>query len=230
MKHATYLLLFAFIAPVLLNSAAWALDTTATTNAADVETKARTEYQQHVNNFKQGMAMQAHVKAAREAFAKSNLYEPYHGPEVNLQGKLRESFETENWQQCLEVAEAVLSYSYVSLIGHFAAAACNGQLGNTDVEQFHGLLADQIIDVIIDDNDGRSAATAFKTLSTPELYLFLNLMGLTAVEQSLLTTDDGPFDVMMVHGSGIPEDAPIALYFDISPQFARGFDKRDTTN
>lgn len=225
MKLAIYILLFTF-AQMLFGSSAWAFDATATANAANIEAKARTEYEQHVANFKQGMAMQAQVKAARDAFAKSDLYEPYHGPEVNLQDKLRESFETENWQQCLDVAEAVLSYSYVSLIGHFAAAACNGQLGNTDVEAFHGILADQIID----NNDGLSAESAFKTLSTPELYLFLNLMGLTATEQSLLTPEGGAFDVMTVHGSGIPEEEPIALYFDISPQFARGFDKRDANN
>lgn len=221
MKLPSYILLIA-IAAALVSSSSWAL--------SDAEKQALAQYQQHAKNMQSGMAMKAVVVAARKAFAESSAYNPYNGPEVSRQSALKEAFETKNWQQCLDVSKQILDYSYVSLIGHYTAYACHTELGNNELAEFHGVLTEQVIDAIVDGNDGFSPATPFKTLSTPELYMFLSLMGLTATDQGLQEHEGRMFDAMTVHGEGIPPESPVTLYFDITPQFKRGFGDKDNND
>lgn len=215
MKFRNYLVIIA-IAAALVSSHSWA------SSDSEKQAQALAEYQQHVKNMQSGMAMKTVVIAARKAFMASSAYKPYDGPEVGLQSSLSAAFDSENWQQCLELSKRLLDYSYVSLIGHYTAYACNTELGNSEQAEFHGILTEQIIDAIVADKDGLSPESAFTTLSTPELYMFLGVLGLTATEQGLQEQEGRMFDAMTVHGEGIPEESPVILYFDITEQFKRG--------
>ncbi|CUA85224.1 hypothetical protein [Pseudidiomarina woesei] len=218
MKLHSYLLLIA-VAAVLVTSNSWA------SSDSEKQAQALAEYQQHAKNMQSGMSMKAVVVAARNAFIASSAYKPYDGPEVGLQSSLSAAFDSQNWQQCLELSKRLLDYSYVSLIGHYTAYACNSELGNSEQAEFHGILTEQIIDAIVADKNGLSPESAFTTLSTPELYMFLGVMGLTATEQGLQEREGRVFDAMTVHGEGIPEESPVILYFDITEQFKRGFNE-----
>lgn len=180
------------------------------------EIEAWQQYQQQISWIKSGDS-NADFTALREAFSRTASYAPYLVRPVE---SAIADYEQQRYDQCVETAEQTLERQYGHIQAHFLVMACQRELGNHAVAEFHDSVVRGLLESIDQSGDGQSPDSAITTYDMQELYTYLEFMGLNAVGQKLITDNGRWYDVMTVTYED--EQREFELYFDITTQFERG--------
>ena len=157
----------------------------------------------------------------REIYVQTEYYKPYLGPERKLVDAILEGINNQEWSSCIESAQKVFSYNYISLGAHYGAMVCSFESGDDQRGKYHKYVLNNLLDAIWSTGDGKTIETAFYCTSTPELQAFLLLQGLETIDQALLHNSGKSYDLMGVKN---PESGKEhRIYFDITAQWALGF-------
>jgi hypothetical protein len=169
----------------------------------------------------QGFASQEEFMELREVYVYTKQYSPYMGPERRLLGDMFDAINASDYAVCLSVADEILDFNYISLSAHYGAMICSYAAEYQERGDFHEYVLDGLLDAIWASGDGQSKASAFYCTSTTELQAFIQLHGLTTVDQALVHEDGRSYDLMSVRD---PQDeAEFDWYFDITAQWTFGF-------
>lgn len=153
----------------------------------------------------------------RMRFTDTENYVPY---ETDTPERVFNALHDENFEKCIEITEQYLRRQFVSLAGHYAAMVCHTELGHEEKSLFHRFVLDGLINSINSSGDGKSAKTAFVTISTDELYSFIQLAGLEVKGQALIHQGGQSYDVMAVKNRATGGE--FELYFNVSTQMTKG--------
>ena len=157
----------------------------------------------------------------RDAYVRTEHYQPYLGPEVGDVGAMIRSMNDEAWAACLETSNRILGYNYISLDAHFGAMICAFESGDAGAGEYHRGVLDGLMTAIRSTGDGKTTDSAFETTSTPELQAFIRLQGFEIVSQALMHDEERVYDRMTIKD---PEDGrEFGWYFDITTQWVIGF-------
>ncbi|MCC3861737.1 DUF4919 domain-containing protein [Pseudemcibacter aquimaris] len=154
----------------------------------------------------------------RKVFVQTKRYNPYNSIEEGLRGDMAKAMENENWEQCIKQANKALDNNYIYIRGHLNASFCHKKLDNNEMADFHANKFMNLIKAISETGDGKTPATAFKTISTNEVHSFLLLSGYIRNSQMLVQDELGAFDVMTVTDRRTDEKK--SLYFDVNLQMS----------
>lgn len=169
----------------------------------------------------QGYASQDEFMELREVYVYTKQYSPYMGPERRMLGDMFDAINASDYAACLSVAAAILDFNYISLSAHYGAMICNYAVEHQERGDFHEYVLDGLLDAIWASGDGQSMASAFYCTSTTELQAFIQLHGLTTVNQALVHEGGRSYDLMSVRDP--QEEAEFDWYFDITAQWTFGF-------
>ncbi|HEX7027448.1 MAG TPA: DUF4919 domain-containing protein [Gammaproteobacteria bacterium] len=155
--------------------------------------------------------------ALRMAYTETGHYSPYAVKDIK---PIIDAMQKEDFGRCRRLALRHLEREFVSLAANYAAMVCHKELGKEDISDRYRFILNGLIDSIFESGDGRSADTAFVTISGEELYSFIRLSGLAVESQSLVRKNGRVFDLMKVVD---PEtDEKVNLYFDVTLQTTKG--------
>lgn len=132
-------------------------------------------------------------------------------PVVNM----KKLIENDNWDETTTVGLTWLKSCPVDALIHAYTSYSLNQLGRESEADIHRVWAHGLITSIRASGDGKSAKTAFVTISVNEEYDLLYFSGLTLKEQSLL---DGDIDMLVVENEAGEESK---VYFNPTAHFAR---------
>lgn len=166
------------------------------------------------------MSLDSDFDALRVAYTDTNMYQPYF---IHSVKPIYKALNKGNFEECAQLSEDYLLNNQINLGAHLAAMICYFELGKKEKGVFHRFVVDGLMRSIAGEGDGRSFETAHRVISTPELYSFLQILGLKVKSQSLMSHNGTPYDVMAVVNPRTGEE--FALYFDISLQMEKGFKK-----
>lgn len=175
-------------------------------------------YAQRVAEFKQQPTVDT-AKVLREQYIQTSYYQPYTVAEQMRSAAMFEAIANKNWAQCLESTQLILADNYTSLNAHYGAMVCEFESKNIQQGEYHQQMLDSLIAAIWLSGDGKSAETAFTSISTAELYAFVQLHGFEVTGQRLRWIDNTPFDHMTINN---PRDGyQFDWFFNISTQMAK---------
>lgn len=161
----------------------------------------------------------------RRAYVNTDLYDPYYGPEKFQLGAVRTAFDHNDHEECIEAADTLLETNYASLAGHFFAAECHKALGHADKEAFHRNVFEKLVESIENSGTGKSPPSAYYTTSVAQQRSFLDAKNLAVVQEEPTVKMDGRiYSVVRVENRDTLE--PLTLYFDITDQMEKGFNKK----
>lgn len=153
----------------------------------------------------------------RMAYTDTKDYSPYTFDKKNT-NKAFSFLRNKNFKKCLETSSEILRLEYVNLDGHLLSMICNTKLGFQEKSDYHKYVFLGLFKSIKNNGDGKSMDTAYTTISTNELYSFLNINNLSRIKQTLMSKGGKSYDVMYVINK---ENKKSTLYFDISKQMAQ---------
>jgi len=153
----------------------------------------------------------------RMSYTDTVEYSPYTADRSNTK-KAFKLLRNKDFKKCLEVASQILTQEYVNIDGHFLSMMCNNKLGYSKKGEFHKYVFNGLVDSIKNNGDGKTKDTAYTTISTDELYTFLNIYGLRTNNQSLERKNNKAYDVMTVINKKKKE---FIVYFDITKQMSQ---------
>lgn len=156
----------------------------------------------------------------RHVYVHTSHYQPYQFRERSLSQAMFETAGRGDWRGCVDRAEEILAFNYISLTAHYGAMNCNFEAGHDTQGDYHRYVLDNLLEAIWATGDGQSLETAFFSTNTQELYAFINLHGLEAVDQSLVHHQGKSYDLMGVRDRNTGKE--YEWYFDISAQWAAG--------
>ncbi len=160
------------------------------------------------------------MQMLREAYMRTPHYQPYQGPVNAGLRAIVNHLNRGDFEACLTTVRELQDEAFPLLSLHHYGAYCAHQLDKAADEEMHMGFARQIFHAIIEPGDGRSMETAWRTLTTPELYLVLAIHELRPRSQALVSGEGRMFDVMTVVPEG--QEREETRYFDITPQMAFG--------
>ncbi len=153
----------------------------------------------------------------RMGYTDTKMYSPYGNGSTK---PIFNAINQKDFKKCLALSNELLKTRFPSLVGHYAAMLCNSELGQKESADFHKFVLDGLMDSIGNSGDGKSSETAFITISTDELYAFLQLAGLEVLRQALVNKNGQAYDVMTVKNPR--DEKEMDLYFNISIQMSKG--------
>lgn len=162
----------------------------------------------------------ADVEQLRDAYVKTPYYQPYGGNVRDALGEIIRLAREGDFKGCLDAVHRVEDEAYPLLNVHHHGWSCALELGDEVDAARHERIARSLFHAITAPGDGRTKDTAWRTLSTRELYLVLAIQGLTPKGQALVQADGRAFDVMTVVPEGGENEE--VRYFDITRQMAYG--------
>lgn len=156
----------------------------------------------------------------RHVYVHTSYYQPYQFRERSLSQAMFDTAGRGSWEDCVARAEEILAFNYISLTAHYGAMNCSFEAGRDTQGDYHRYVLDNLLEAIWATGDGQSIETAFFSTNTQELYAFINLHGLEAVNQSLVHHEGKSYDRMAVRDRNTGKEYD--WYFDISAQWAAG--------
>ncbi len=162
----------------------------------------------------------ADFTALRLAYAQTAAYNPYLGPEQGRNTTLFAALQGAQFDQAVEMAQQLLASNYVSLDGHYVAWQGYEASGNANRALHHRVFLNALLESISASGDGITTETAYRVISSQEMYAFLGLHGLEPRSQALLRAGHTTYNrVTVIDNDGNRRD----VYFDITLQVERGF-------
>jgi hypothetical protein len=160
-------------------------------------------------------------KALRNVYVDTSHYNPYFGLEHRQSQIMSEALRASNWAECIQQAQNILDTNYISLSAHYGSMVCSYETEDEAKGEYHKYVLDGLVDAMRATGDGMSLESAFYSTSGADLHTYLDLYGLTKVEQALTHYEGKSYDVMTV--TDPDTGAELKLYFDITAQWTRGF-------
>jgi Domain of unknown function (DUF4919) len=120
-----------------------------------------------------------------------------------------------DFKLALGLSEVVLGAAFVDIDGHLTACIANEELQQKWWSDYHKNVFGRLLDSILNQGDGQSAATAYKVISVHEEYAVLRVLGVTPVRQSLHRSDGHSYDVFAVKDARSGEDMQVFFNVDI---------------
>jgi hypothetical protein len=108
------------------------------------------------------------------------------------------AFNAGDYAKTLQKAQEILQHNIANGDGHFLAMVALKHLGKPDEAAKEKLIIDKIQQSILSSGDGKTADTAYFTVSTSEEYFVLRVLGLTPKSQALVKNGAHSFDEMTV--------------------------------
>ncbi|MDQ2069770.1 DUF4919 domain-containing protein [Natronospira bacteriovora] len=158
----------------------------------------------------------------RELYIRTHFYQPYAGAEQQFSAGMFRALENRRDGEALNLAARILEENYVSLDAHYVARQVYANRGDQRRRDRHDQTLRALFQVIRASGDGESRATAYRVISSQELNTFISLYGLDMIENELAVDELGPFDRVVAHDPR--RDREFEIWFDITPQWTRGFD------
>jgi len=147
----------------------------------------------------------------RRLYAESDGYWPYRD---DAEDSMRAAYDASNYEEALAIAREILARNYMNIEAHFASTITCDALGNAECVAHHGYVARGILRSIASSGDGKTPATAFVVVSTPEEYALARVLGVEVLRQALIRADDGrSYDLLTVRDTHTGEERQ--LYFNV---------------
>jgi hypothetical protein len=108
------------------------------------------------------------------------------------------AFNTGDYAKALLKAQEIIQHDIANGDGHFLAMVSLKHLDKHEEAAKEKLIVDKIMQSIMTSGDGKSADTAWFTVSTSEEYFVIRLLGLKPKSQSLVKNGAHSFDEMTV--------------------------------
>lgn len=165
---------------------------------------------------------QVDVAEMRAAFIQTRFYQPYAGAEQQFAEAMFEALDNERMDRALSLAGRILQDNYVSLDAHYVAREVYEERDDARRRRRHDHLLRDLFDAIQATGDGSGPETAFEVISTREMHSFLALYGLELIDTEFSVEVDRAYDQARVQNPATDEE--FVLWFDVTPQWRRGFD------
>ena len=166
-------------------------------------------YQSFVTKVKGGDTS-IDFKAFRIAFSRTKAYGPHGG---DGEKELFTALSQKDYKGALKKAEKLLDSCYVDMDAHVGASMAYRGLGDETKADLHKKIYLGLINSILTNGDGKSAATAYVVITLHEEYIVLRALDLMPGSQSLVHQDGHSFDVLSA--TDRKSNSPIKLYFNI---------------
>ena len=122
-------------------------------------------------------------------------------------------------EAALKIAREILARNYMNIEAHMASTVVCTNLGDAMCAAHHGYAARGMLKSILASGDGKTPATAFVVVNTPEEYAIVRVLGVRVVSQSLMRSADGhAYDVLTVRDAGTGQES--LLYFNVDVALA----------
>ncbi len=108
------------------------------------------------------------------------------------------AFNAGDYAKTLQKAQEIIQHNIANGDGHYLAMVALKHLGKPDEAAKEKLIIDKIQQSIMSSGDGKTADTAYFTVSTSEEYFVLRLVGLRPKSQSPVKNGAHSFDQMTV--------------------------------
>jgi uncharacterized protein DUF4919 len=108
------------------------------------------------------------------------------------------AFNAGDFAKSLAKGQEIIQHNLTNGDGHFLVMVSLKQLGKQEEAAKEKLVVDKILQSILSSGDGKTADTAFFTVSTSEEYFVIRLLGLKPKSQSLVKNGAHSFDQMTV--------------------------------
>lgn len=110
------------------------------------------------------------------------------------------AFNAGDYEGALHKGQEIIQHNIANGDGHFLVMVSLKHLGKQEETAREKLIVDQILQSILRSGDGKTADTAWFTVSTSEEYFVIRLLGLRPKSQSLVKNGAHSFDEMTVVG------------------------------
>jgi len=152
----------------------------------------------------------------RRLYAESDSYSPYRD---DAEESMITAAEAAQHETALRIARDILARNYLDIEAHFAGAVSCSALGDTVCAAHHAYVARGMIESILASGDGKTPATAFVVVKTPEEYALLRILRVRRQSQTLMRSNDGHvYDVLAVRDVRTDEESRI--YFNVDMALA----------
>ena len=136
---------------------------------------------------------------------------------ADVSKELSEAFNADDYEKSLELCRAELSKSPTNMSLLFRGLVSAKEMEEDNEYEIYRTRLMQILDVVMNTGDGRSAKTAYKIIEvSDEYFIIYGVFGLNFKQQVL----SGNYDIMTVYSDEEPEQL-IDLYFDITLHMAK---------
>lgn len=171
------------------------------------------EYQQQKQNLIE-RAADVNFDKLRWSFRSSSEFQEWDTLEHEAALAMFNAFEDQNYPLCLKFSQAILDINYTSISAHFGAFSCLSALGKETEAAFHRYVISGLVESIEKSGDGKTAKTAFVTISPSEMRSYIQVRGLTSYRQELV--DAGARYIEKFYVIDPATDQHLELYFDNS--------------
>lgn len=205
MKFIAYILLIIFFYGCAANN-----------ETINIKAKSLSPYKIELNKVL-NKSKEANFYRLRMSYTDTEEYTPY----TFDQEIVKEAFiflKNKKYKNCLEASNKILTKEYVNIDGHYLSSICNFKLGLKEKEKYHKYVLEGLINSIKNNGDGKTINTAYTTISTHELYSYLSIYRLRAIDQSLKHDNYKVYDVMKVVND---QQEEFILYFNITKQMSK---------
>jgi hypothetical protein len=110
------------------------------------------------------------------------------------------AFNAGDYKTALLKGQEIIQHNLTNGDGHFLAMVSLKHLGKQEETAKEKLIIDKILQSVLSSGDGKTAETAYFTVSTSEEYFVIRLLGLRPKSQSLIKKGEHSFDEMTVVG------------------------------
>jgi hypothetical protein len=110
------------------------------------------------------------------------------------------AFNAGDYEEALRKGQEIIQHNIANGDGHFLAMVSLKHLGKQEETAKEKLIVDRILQSIMSSGDGKTADTAWFTVSTSEEYFVIRILGLKPKSQSLVKKGTHSLDEMTVVG------------------------------
>ena len=110
------------------------------------------------------------------------------------------AFNAGDYDGALRKGQEIIQHNIANGDGHFLAMVSLKHLGKQEDAAKEKLIVDQIVQSIVSSGDGKTADTAWFTVSTSEEYFVIRILGMKPKSQALVKNGAHSFDKMTVEG------------------------------
>ncbi|MFC3121471.1 DUF4919 domain-containing protein [Agaribacter flavus] len=181
--------------------------------------KSDADFQALIAKVRQQSAKPEDIDRMLRLYPLTSGYAPQSAVEQQAKLQSQQFMAANRWLNCIQVNRQLLQINYTSLTAHYGMAVCSQNAGDEVSAKFHNWVLDAYIEAIWRSGDGQTSDTAFYINSTNDLYAFIQLHQLVAVEQELIYRNQLPIQKVVVQN---PENKKnYTWYFDMTAQFRR---------
>jgi hypothetical protein len=158
----------------------------------------------------------------REAYVKSEGYDPYSGGIGELSAKMRKAATEKDCKTALAQAKQITDVNFVFIDAHLTAAYCHDMIGQPADAERARKIGRGLIASIMKSGDGKTPETAFAVVTVAEEYVVFGVLRLHRKGQALMGDKGHSYDRLTAVpvGSSDP-NASVDVYFRIDPILAK---------